>query len=60
MRDPPTPDSKAKPQKRLVKKSYDKDWGSVDFGLNDDLDYVGIIDIAGRMIYMVGFVRDDY
>lgn len=59
---PPTPvynDSKAKPRKRLVKKSSGKDSGPVDFGLNDDDlgdvggDYRGEDD-------MVGLVRDDY
>ncbi|KAL7150499.1 hypothetical protein ABFS83_05G116500 [Erythranthe nasuta] len=40
----PTPvynDSKAKPRKRLIKKSSGKDSGPVDFGLDDDLGHVG-------------------
>lgn len=31
VRDPPTPDSRVRPQKRLVKKSYDKDSGFCGF-----------------------------
>ncbi|KAL2234631.1 UNVERIFIED_CONTAM: Protein IWS1 [Sesamum indicum] len=53
----PTPvynDSKAKPRKRLIKKSSGRDSGPGDFGLDDDDgDF-------GRGDDMVGLVRDDY
>ncbi|XP_073284921.1 protein IWS1 homolog 1-like [Primulina huaijiensis] len=57
----PTPvysDLKAKPRKRLIKKSSPaKDLGPVDLGLNDDEgDYGGYDDIQE----VVGMVRDDY
>ncbi|XP_075518075.1 protein IWS1 homolog 1-like [Primulina tabacum] len=57
----PTPvysDLKAKPRKRLIKKSSPaKDLGPVDFGLNDDEgDYGGYDDIQE----VAGMVRDDY
>ncbi|XP_073133228.1 protein IWS1 homolog 1-like [Henckelia pumila] len=57
----PTPvysDSKAKPRKRLIKKSApEKDLGPSDFGLTDDVgDYGGDDDIQE----VAGFVREDY
>ncbi|XP_073042789.1 protein IWS1 homolog 1-like isoform X1 [Primulina eburnea] len=57
----PTPvysDSKAKPRKRLIKKSSpEKDLGAADFGLNDDDgDYHGDDDIQE----VAGMVRDDH
>lgn len=59
----PTPvynDSKAKPRKRLIKKSSsDKDSGPVDFGLDDDEGDVGG-DYGGDEDDMAGMVKESY